>query len=948
MNRTWLTLLVVPLLMPGLHAGHAACPDTTIWDDAMTIKGTKDVACTTLHIRAPITVQGTLNLETLHVVFEDAGRIHVDKGRLHLDDVRMSGATQITANAGDIKAQDTVADGPRWTTTGGKMTLANSTFSTSTGTLVQATQTQVDLTEATLALQSKNVGTALALNESKAILHHSTIGPALYAVTAKSASVVTMEEAWLVAGQASVRALDTTKISLDDSQLTGTYPLWLEGKAEAKLRDTDIDAEDVQRIGDGSRLVTQYTVFVQVQAASEAPGVPIDSVEVEALGVLDSNTKRMTDAEGIAGPWTAQGPSIFAGLSGVVDGSRPLFVARHDSSAAAAPVITIDTSHPRDNPVLIDIRNDPDDEAPTWPTGATVNDDWQAPPADASILNLTWTPASDDPSGDAPHRKILGYRVDHTSPDDVTSRFTRLHSMSFTGLESGRHFFGVRAIDLTGNIAALPELHEVVVDRTGPTIWAVTTNDVEAGPKPLHFAQQPTLDFKAKDDDAEIESLEWIQGTTATPWIDPVHVEEPGVHVFTIRATNALGSQTQRQFKVILDEDAPIPSLAFSPALPDGEAGWYRTQPNASATADDAGIAGLASMEMRVNQGAWVPANASINMPAGRNVIVLRATDGAGNEASVQRIIQLDDEAPTVTIKPPNSETSWFNRAVDVELATSDAGSGVRATELRRGAGAWLAVDNIVTLSASGEHVLTARAWDHAGNLGQPDTETILIDLEAPEPPRVIWTQEPGTVSADWSLYPGRDVVSGLASYRLEAQRDGGVTTLATIESTSSAMQHAGLVAGQHRLRIVAVDVAGNEAATPWTLMTTTESLDRVVASKQVAGTTQLSYKPPAGFTPAEVRFNVDGLFIASDTSAPYAIQWDTRNFRDGAYEVKTVAINAAGATHVETQLLEIQNSYTTVADGALWPLLASASVNAAAMLVATIALSGWWRWRRP
>lgn len=82
----------------------------------------------------------------------------------------------------------------------------------------------------------------------------------------------------------------------------------------------------------------------------------------------------------------------------------------------------------------------------------------------------------------------------------------------------------------------------------------------------------------------------------------------------------------------------------------------------------------------------------------------------------------------------PGTVRGWYNDAVEVSLDARDRGAGatgVRSVEIDPGDG-WRAYTGPVTFAADGEHIVRARATDHAGNQEPVRTQHIGIDRTAP------------------------------------------------------------------------------------------------------------------------------------------------------------------------------------------------------------------------
>jgi hypothetical protein len=126
--------------------------------------------------------------------------------------------------------------------------------------------------------------------------------------------------------------------------------------------------------------------------------------------------------------------------------------------------------------------------------------------------------------------------------------------------------------------------------------------------------------------------------------------------------------------------------------------------------------------------------------PDGDYELILRAVDGAGNEASSSVSVEIkndyfDELKPTLKIVvPENGDTVRKSVQITVE-AVDDSASGIRYVEYRVDSGDWLQMVNVrnnvygatwdTTRYSDGSHLLTIRAFDFSDNL-----QEITLDLQ--------------------------------------------------------------------------------------------------------------------------------------------------------------------------------------------------------------------------
>jgi hypothetical protein len=214
------------------------------------------------------------------------------------------------------------------------------------------------------------------------------------------------------------------------------------------------------------------------------------------------------------------------------------------------------------------------------------------------------------------------------------------------------------------------------------------------------------------------------------------------------------------------------------------------------------------------------------NLVDGEYTVRVRTPDDWGNWGPVAtRTFIWDTTAPAVTVGGPGAtndttpELSW--------TAPGDGGAQYATTCLLDAATIPCANGTIpiATALGDGEHTVTVRARDEAGNSGE-DTHTITVDTRAPAISDQAWDAGARRLTFD---------VDEPATLRCAV--DEG-----TMRSCSSPWSPGTLAAGNHVLSVRATDAAGNES-----VATLGVTIPRPPAGQTPAGTAQ----PGGGGTPA-------------------------------------------------------------------------------------------------
>ncbi|MFY0522722.1 Ig-like domain-containing protein [Archangium gephyra] len=338
----------------------------------------------------------------------------------------------------------------------------------------------------------------------------------------------------------------------------------------------------------------------------------------------------------------------------------------------------------------------------------------------------------------------------------------------------------------------------------------------------------------------------------------------------------------------------------------------------------------------------------SKNGPNGSRVLTARARDLAGNVSSsapVTVTASNDLSVPVVTLTSPTAG-SRLTRHVEFAADATDP-EGVIRVEFYSGE-RLLGSDSTAPFSctcdtgitATSRSVLTARAHDASGNVGVSAPVEVIV---APEitPPSVSLTAPGGGARLFGTVMLSANASDSSGVSKVEFLLDGvqvlGSTTFTPYRYTWNSKTAA---SGGHTLSARATDLHGNTATTPAVSVTIDNTGPAVALTSPVSGATvgsvvtvQATATDDAGVT--RVDFLVNGVLLASDTTAPYAVEWNSGSWADGtqtltarAYDVLNNVATSAPVT-VTTKQPTTTVALTSPSNGA--QVKGSVSLTAAA-----------------
>jgi hypothetical protein len=244
--------------------------------------------------------------------------------------------------------------------------------------------------------------------------------------------------------------------------------------------------------------------------------------------------------------------------------------------------------------------------------------------------------------------------------------------------------------------------------------------------------------------------------------------------------------------------------------------------------------------------------------------------------------------------------------------------------------------------AGNGSHVLTAVARDAAGNTATSATISVVIDNA---PPAVSITSPAGGSTVRGAVTIRANASDNVAVAGVRFFVDGtplGAEDL--IAPFEAAWNTASGSNGSHVLTATARDAVGNVTTSAGVTLTVDNSAPAVsitspAAGATVSGSITVTANASDNVGVAGVQFFVDGTMLgAEDTSAPYAMSWDTTTATSGSKVLTAVARDATGNTATSASVAVTVNNDSTVPTVAITAPAAGATVSGAITVSANAA----------
>ncbi len=472
-----------------------------------------------------------------------------------------------------------------------------------------------------------------------------------------------------------------------------------------------------------------------------------------------------------------------------------------------------------------------DVDAPAAPTLSGPGSAW----SNDVTPTFTWNAPADAGSGVARYDGQL---------NGATSNIGTSRTYTPT-LSTGTHTFRVRAIDGAGNAGAWSNTLTVNIDASGPS------GPTLSGPGSA-WRTDPTASFTWTAPSESGSGLARYDGNldgvifnlgTATSFTTTM---DDGTHTMRVRGIDNVGNIGAWSATQTVRVDTVAPG---TPNLDGGLAAWS-PQSLRSFSWNDPGDAtsGIARYEGEID---GIPVNLATSstysaaFDDGMHSLRVRAVDEAGNVGDWSNMAEawVDTVAPETLLElgePTFVEDglTYVSSGTMVTLTAEDATSDASIVESRLDGGAWVPRTEAFPVEAGdGEHTLEYRATDHAGNV--ESTQSIQLFVDSTAPMVTLLSPEEGRAYANGFTAPtsdGSTRIAGTITLSADAADEGvGLLHVAfylddeLIEKLTdwpyqTQWDSSDASAGEHVLKVVALDRVGNAKADTRTVTIVPES----------------------------------------------------------------------------------------------------------------------------
>nr|WP_286209090.1 Ig-like domain-containing protein [Azospirillum sp. A1-3] len=675
-------------------------------------------------------------------------------------------------------------------------------------------------------------------------------------------------------------------------------------------------------LSDTDRITNALTPIVTGSAEAGSVVTLYDTDGSTVIGLATSNAD---------GQWAATS-TLTAGTHGLT--AKLVDVAGNTSLASAALTVTIDRSG--DTPAILTLLSD----------SGTTGD---------GITNVLAPTLAGTAEAGGTVSLYKGGSLLGTGTADTAGAWT----ITTSALGNGSHDLTARLVDIAGNTSVLSAGFAVTIDAAAPDApgaLALSTDSGTPGDGITNVAAQ-TISGTAETDSRVVlyDGATALGTATATGgiWSIAAGTLGAGAHTLSAQAIDAAGNTgaASAGLVVTIDTSTPDPSgLALTTASDTGLSSSDRrtnattlsltgsAEANSTVTLYDNGSVTPLGTAVADGTGAW--SFTASGLTEGAYSLTATAVDVAGNSSSgsgsltvTVDLTVVDPAAPALapasdTGTTGDNNTRLLSPAITgtveagAQVSLYDGGSFVGMTTAD-GAGLW----EIAAPLAAGEHTLTTRLVDLAGNSSNASADLVItIDASAPDAPTGL-ALDPASDSAmlgDRLTKMVTPTLTGTAEAASTVLLYAGSTSVgtATADGVTGAwtVTTGSLADGVHTLTARSVDAAGNTSVASGTLLVTVDTttpaptgvgLTAATDSGRLStdAITQVQAPTVAGSAEAGAVVTLyEGATLLGSGTAGNAGLWfvATPTLAAGAHTLDAVVVDAAGNTTTASTLLTV------------------------------------------
>lgn len=443
----------------------------------------------------------------------------------------------------------------------------------------------------------------------------------------------------------------------------------------------------------------------------------------------------------------------------------------------------------------------------------------------------------------------------------------RLHRRRTVKLHYMALVFGALLFVSAPVVGTLAQVANAMTGLSAPTLTSPANNAVVNGATLTNSWQPVTGAVKYEYqsyNDAGATQVRWTQDVVGATSKTATNVADGTVFWWRVKAIDATGTQSNWSdlWKVTIDNTAPSVPQNGTPnnksldtndfyfnwdASSDANAVTYQFQSSMNSATDGKGV---------LTTGVWhsgtlpTPQIHSVGAPNGTWYWQVRAIDAAGNVSAWSSIWNMtivpDTTGPAVQITSP-AASGYVKGIVTVSGTVTDSHPDHYYLVIKDSTGKVVAGPGTVnkaqvqdwqwdtTKLADGTYTIDLEARDALGNKGAQSTQTLKATVDNTIPTAAIKLTSTPTPSASTDMiFSGKVTTSTVANLKqlelfIDGTNKGDITANVQPDGTWSYTLVGGLDKGDHKIAVVATDVAGN------TSTETTDSFVTVTVSGYVA-----------------------------------------------------------------------------------------------------------------